>query len=127
MDARGGRGSRAARSTVGGHAPIPGDVISMDGVQASAGTTFGLGGDPDVLTVAADQLRADIARGGYRTHPPGEFAMYAVARLLDSLAGSLRRGRPLRHDVVSSAMEIARHVRTYLPRLGRTDAPRGQR
>jgi hypothetical protein len=90
----------------------------MDRVQAPPGAAFGLGGDPDVLTVAADQLRADIARGGYRTQPPGEFAMYAVARLLDSLAGSLRRCQPLRHEVVSSAMEIARHVRTYLPRLG---------
>ena len=127
MDARGGRGSRGGPVGCRRARPVPGDVISMDGVQASPGTTFGLGGDPDVLTVAADQLRADIARGGYRTHPPGEFAMYAVARLLDSLAGSLRRGRPLRHDVVSTAMEIARHVQTYLPRLGRTDAPRGQR
>jgi hypothetical protein len=95
----------------------------MDHVHAPPGTACGLGGDPDILTMAADRLRADIARGGYRTHPPGEFAMYAIAQLLDSLAGSLRRGQPLRHDVVSSAMEIARHVRTY---LARPDGPRHQ-
>ena len=86
---------------------------------------WGVHGDPDVLVEAARILRHGLELGIFRPRPPGEYALLGLARLLDALAFSLHRGNEVHHTVVSGAMEIARHVTTYLPPSVRADA-RGQ-
>ncbi|OLT18163.1 hypothetical protein BJF78_11985 [Pseudonocardia sp. CNS-139] len=87
---------------------------------------WAMNGDPALLTSAAALLRDGIDRGFYRGHPPGEYTMFGVARILDAVALQVQNGERLHHTVVSAAMEIARHVTTYLPQLmAEDDADRG--
>jgi hypothetical protein len=84
--------------------------------------TWGVHGDHDLLVEAARILRYGHGLGVFRSHPPGEPALFGLARLLDALAFSLHRGDEVHHIVVSGAMEIARHVTTYLLPSVRADA-----
>jgi hypothetical protein len=51
--------------------------------------------------------------------PSAEFLLFATARLLEAIAGSLERGDEVAQDVQENAERIARHVEhyidTYLP------------
>lgn len=40
--------------------------------------------------------------------------MFAIAKMLEAIAGSLDSGDQLRHEVRESATEIARHVDRYI-------------
>jgi hypothetical protein len=97
--------------------PTAPDITSIDMSRPDRPPmrAWSIRGDPELLTDAADRLRCGIVRGVYRSQPPGEYAMFGIARLLDSLAHSMRHGAALHHDIVSSATEVARHVITYLP------------
>jgi hypothetical protein len=94
----------------------------MNGLEqpvAGAGTdvraaTWGVHGDQDLLVEAARILRYGLESGVIRSHLSGEYAIFGLARLLDALAFSLHRGNEVHHTVVSGAMEIAHHVKTYL-------------
>jgi len=55
-----------------------------------------------------------IEVGVDRSHPPGEYAMFGMARLLDAIAFSMYVDGAVHHTVVSSATEIAHHVLDYL-------------
>jgi hypothetical protein len=91
----------------------------------TAGTSsWGIHGDPALLVEAARRLRLGIEMGVYRSHPPGEYAMFGVARLLDAVAFSMHIDGAVHPTVVSGAMEIAHHVLTYLLPTIRTDARR---
>jgi hypothetical protein len=76
--------------------------------------TWGVHGDPDQMVEAARILRYGLELDVFRSHAPGEYALLGLARLLDAVAFSLHRGNEVHHTVVSGAMEIARHVTTYL-------------
>ena len=89
-----------------------------DDVRAA---TWGVHGDYDLLVEAARILRYGLESGVFRSHPPGEYALFGLARLLDALAFSLHRGNEVHHTVVSGAMEIAHHVQTYLLPAVRAD------
>ena len=65
------------------------------------------------LQEAAETLRELVPR--FRGGPVSEFVPVAVARLLDAVATSLVSGDPVSDALRSSALEIARHVRTYKP------------
>jgi len=71
-------------------------------------------GDPALLVEAARKLRRGIEVGVYRSHPPGEYAMLGLARLLDAVAFSMHVDGAVHHTVVSGATEIAHHVLRYL-------------
>jgi hypothetical protein len=62
-----------------------------------------------------DRNYADLELPG----PSAEFLLFAMARLLEAIAGSLERGDELASDVQENAERIARHVEhyidTYLP------------
>jgi hypothetical protein len=77
-------------------------------------TSWGLHGDPDLLVEAAQRLRHGIEMGVYRSHPPGEYAMFGVARMLDAIAFSMRLASAVDLTVVSSATEVAHHVLRYV-------------
>ena len=94
----------------------------------TAGTSsWGIHGDPALLVEAARTLRRGIEMGVYRSHPPGEYAMFGVARLLDAVAFSMHIDGAMHYTVVSSATEIAHHVLTYLPAVERACNGRGVR
>ncbi|GAA4706190.1 hypothetical protein Prum_007340 [Phytohabitans rumicis] len=76
--------------------------------------SWGLHGDPDLLVEAAERLRHGIEMGVYRSHPPGEYAMFGMARMLDAIAFSMRLDSALHRAVVSSATEVAHHVLAYV-------------
>jgi hypothetical protein len=76
--------------------------------------SWGLHGDPDLLVQAAERLRHGIELGVYRSRPPGEYAMFGVARMLDAIAYSMRMDGALQRTVVSSATEVAHHVLAYV-------------
>jgi hypothetical protein len=76
--------------------------------------TWGIQGDPALLVEAARKLRLGIEIGVYRSHPPGEYAMLSLARLLDAIAFSIHIDGAVDHTVVSGATEIGRHVLHYL-------------
>lgn len=86
----------------------------MDRSVSDAVSSWGLRGDPDLIVEAARRLRAGIEQGLYRAQPPGEYAMFGLARLLDAVAYSMRLDSTVHRTVVSGAMEIAHHVLTYL-------------
>jgi hypothetical protein len=62
-------------------------------------------------------LRAIVPQ--FRDGPVSEFVPFALANLLDAVADSLERGEEIRDSIRSSALEIARHLRTYPPRTDR--------
>jgi hypothetical protein len=93
-----------------------------------ATSSWGVHGDPALLVEAARTLRLGIEMGVYRSHPPGEYAMFGLARMLDAVAFSMHIHGAVHHTVVSGAVEIAHHVLRYLlptiqAELG-TDLPR---
>jgi hypothetical protein len=71
-------------------------------------------GRPGLLVEAAAQLRGSPAGRRDSAPMPGEFVMFGVARLLDTLAVAMEGERDLPHDVVSAAEELAHHVLTYI-------------
>jgi hypothetical protein len=71
-------------------------------------------GDPALLVDAARKLRHGIETGLDRSHPPGEYAMFGLARLLDAIAFSTYLDGAVHPAVVSGATEIAHHVLRYL-------------
>lgn len=81
-------------------------------------------GDRALLVEAARELRLRIDRGVHRPHPPGEYAMFGVARLLDAIAFSVHVDGAVHHTVVPRGTEIAHHVLDHLLRTPRTDAAR---
>ena len=50
----------------------------------------------------------------YRSHPPGEYAMLGLARLLDAIPFSIHIDGVVHHTVVSGATEVGHHVLRYL-------------
>ncbi len=44
---------------------------------------------------------------------PREFALNAVAKLLETIGRAIDRGTPLPHELVEAGSGIARHVRRY--------------
>jgi hypothetical protein len=76
-------------------------------------------GDPSRLMEAAAALRSARAEQIFGTRFPGEYVMSGIARLLDSLAREMRVNDTLSHETVSAATEIAEHVLTHLPRIGK--------
>ncbi|GAA0947931.1 hypothetical protein [Virgisporangium aurantiacum] len=75
---------------------------------------WGLRGDPALLVEAARRLRLGIEKGVYRSQPPGEYAMFGIARLLDAIALSMRVDGRTHTGVVSAANEVAQHVLKYV-------------
>jgi hypothetical protein len=71
-------------------------------------------GDPALLTGAAAELRGAPLGRTDGAPLPGDFVMFGLARLLDSLAAAVRAPAGLPHDVVSAAEELSRHVLTYV-------------
>lgn len=90
----------------------------------SADASWSVHGDPALLVEAAQKLRFGIEMGVYRSHPPGEYAMFGLARLLEAIAFSMHIDGAVHHTVVSGATEIAHHVLKYLLPTVRTDARR---
>jgi hypothetical protein len=68
------------------------------------------------LREAAGTLRGLVP--GFRGGPISEFVPVAAAKLLEAVADSVDRGDPVRDQITSSALEIARHLRTYRPDPG---------
>ena len=88
--------------------------------QSSTGATssWGIHGDPALLVEAARGLRCGVEMSVYRSHPPGEFAMLGLARLLDAIAFSICIDGVVHHTVVSGATEVGHHVlRCLLPAI----------
>lgn len=77
-----------------------------------------------VLAEAARVLRWGIELRVGDPHPLSEYHMLGLARLLDALAFSLQTGDEVHHVVVSRAVEMARHVTTYLLPMLQASAPR---
>jgi hypothetical protein len=67
--------------------------------------------DAAELRDAADTLRRLVP--SFRGGPVSEFVPVAVAKLLDAVATSLVAGDAVSDTLRSSALEIARHLRTY--------------
>ena len=65
------------------------------------------------LRQAADTLSGLVPQ--FRGGPVSEFVPLTVAKLLQAVADSLDDGRPVSEGIRGSAMEIARHLRTYGP------------
>jgi len=63
---------------------------------------------------AAEELRCRPPGG---PNDPGPYALHGIARLLEALANSADRGDHVRHDVVTAADELARHIHRYAPGL----------
>jgi hypothetical protein len=65
------------------------------------------------LREAVGTIRALVP--AFRDGPISEYVPIAVARLIEAVADSVERGDPVRDPIVSSALEIARHLRTHHP------------
>jgi hypothetical protein len=65
------------------------------------------------LRDAAGTLRELVPT--FRETDISEFVPIAAAKLLEAVADSVDRGDPVRDQITSSALEIARHLHTYLP------------
>lgn len=89
-----------------------------------ATSSWGVLGDPALLVEAARRLRLGIEEGVYRSHPPGEYAMFGLARPLDAVAFAIHIDGAVHHTLVSGATEGAHHVLTYLLPTMRTDTRR---
>jgi hypothetical protein len=84
--------------------------------------SWSITGDPVLLINAARKLRLGVEVGAYGSHPPGEYAMFGMARLLDAIAFSMCVDGAVHHTVVSGATEISRNVLDYLLPAVRSDA-----
>ena len=67
------------------------------------------------LRQAADTLRGLVPQ--FRDGPVSEFVPLTVSKLLEAVADSLENDDGVSAGVRGSAMEIARHLRTYGPGL----------
>jgi hypothetical protein len=85
---------------------------------------WGIDGDQRLLVESARVLRCGITAGVDLTQPHGEYVMLGLSRLLDAIAFSMRTGDGVDPAVISGAMEIARHVTTYLQPMVRGRCPR---
>jgi hypothetical protein len=85
-----------------------------DQSPTDATSSWGIHGDPALLVEAARRLRRGVEMSVYRSHPPGEFAMLGLARLLDAIAFSIYIDGVVHHTVVSGATEVGHHVLRYL-------------
>lgn len=65
------------------------------------------------LREAATTLRGLVP--SFRDTAISEYVPVAAAKLLDAIADSLDRQDPVRDQITSSALEIARHLRAYRP------------
>ena len=102
--------------------------LSVPGTVPAVAMSCGIHGDPALLVEAARRLRLGIERGVYRSQPPGEYAMFGLARLLDAIAFSMQSDGGVHHTVVAGTTEIAHHVLTYLhptPDQRRQESDRG--
>jgi hypothetical protein len=81
-------------------------------------------GESELLTRAAAKLRSSPGGRTDGAPLPGEFVMFGIARLLDTLAAAMRGSPGLPHEVVSAAEDLAQHVLTYL-QPGGPDEDRG--
>jgi hypothetical protein len=86
----------------------------MTGGDEAPGGGWSIRGEPALLVEAAARLRGSPAGRRDAAPLPGEFVMFGVARLLDTLAVAMEGERDLPHDVVSAAEELAHHVLTYI-------------
>ena len=102
--------------------PLEDQAIPTGAAGSPNPDSFSVGGDPDVLRDAATRLQDGVAQGYYRGHPPGEFAMLAISRLLEAVSAALVRQASLPTDVIGRASDVARHVLTYLD-SPQSDAP----
>ena len=84
-----------------------------------ATAAWAIHGDPVLLVDAARKLRLGIAQGVYRSHPPGEYAMFGLARLLDAIAFSMHIDGAVHHTVVDRATALAPHGLTPRVTAGR--------
>jgi hypothetical protein len=66
------------------------------------------------LAESARVLRSGFTEGVLHSHGHGECVLFGLARLLDAIAFSLRAGDAVNPAVIAGAMDVARHVRTYL-------------
>ena len=89
------------------------ELLGRDHSKSDAMSSWGMHGDPDLLVEAARKLRLGIEMGVYRSHPPGEYAMFGVARLLDAIAFAMHIDGAAHPRVVSGATEVAHHVLSY--------------
>jgi hypothetical protein len=94
--------------------PLDDDVGPTGAAGSPDPGNFAIGGDPELLRDAARRLQVGVSQGYWRGHPPGEFAMLAIARLLEAVSAALVRQVALPPDVTERASEVARHVRRYL-------------
>lgn len=79
-------------------------------------------GDPDTMIAAADALRRRITAGAL-TAPSSELVLFGVARMLDAVAHTLVYRPADCHEVVTSAMDIARCVTSHLvPAEGKSNS-----
>jgi hypothetical protein len=90
------------------------EPLVPDPPVTDATAAWGLHGDPALLVEAARRLRLGIEMGEYRGRPPGEYAMFGVARLLDAIAFSMHIDGAAHPRVVSGATEVAHHVLRYV-------------
>jgi len=67
--------------------------------------------DAAELRDAAETLRSLVP--SFRGGPVSEFVPVAVAKLLEAVATSVVNGDAVSDELRSSALEIARHLRTY--------------
>jgi hypothetical protein len=88
--------------------PVPDHSLTVEP------SSWSVHGDPALLVEAARRLRLGIEMGVYHSHPPGEYAMFGLARLLDAVAFSMHIDGAVHYTVVSGATEVAHHVLTYL-------------
>jgi hypothetical protein len=65
------------------------------------------------LREAAGTLRSLVPR--FRGGPISEFVPLSIAKLIDAVADSIANNRPVSHSIVTSALEIARHLHSYPP------------
>jgi hypothetical protein len=70
--------------------------------------------DSLVLRRAAALLHHRNAADVQLPAPGAQDVMFAIAKMLEAIAGSLDSGDRLRHEVRESATEIARHVDRYI-------------
>jgi hypothetical protein len=100
------------------------EALVPDRSVTDATSSWSIHGDPALLVEAARKLRLGIEIGVYRSYPPGEYAMFGLARMLDAVAFSMHVDGAVHHTVVSSATEIAHHVLRYLLPTVRTELRR---
>ena len=65
------------------------------------------------LREAAKTLRSLVPH--FRGGPIGEFVPLSIAKLIDAVADSIANNKTVSDSIVTSALEIARHLHSYPP------------